>query len=209
MSRKLRHRACAAALLTIAVGPIPALACAFDDGSPAAGLFDRDFLAVNAQASTVYFAITDALAQGLLERSAFQPTEAGAAGYWRAAARINALHRKIAGVVERTGRPAPAMALLLIESSLWAQLTPGPQGLTLSLHVSGARPGDAIVATSEAGLAAVLEGRLPAEIALARGLIAVGGANGDAVKELIAAALAEGNGASAAAPPVRLFGPAR
>ncbi len=209
MLRRRRLQACAGALLTLAAASSAAQPCAFD-GGPAADLFDGDFFAVHPQASVVYFAITDAVAQGVLERSAFGPIEPGPAGYWRAAGRVNALHRKLAAAAERSGGASPAIALLLIESNLWARLAPGPQGLTLSMHATGARPGDTVVATSEAGLAAVLEGRLPAATALERGLIAVDrrGSAGPTVAELIAAALTA-DPAGAAAAPVRLFGPAR
>ncbi|MCC6777433.1 MAG: hypothetical protein IT537_12505 [Hyphomicrobiales bacterium] len=211
MTRKLRQRAFSFALLSLVASPIAARACAFDDGSPAAGLFDRDFFAVNAQASTVYFAITDALTQGLLERAAFQPQEAGSAGYWRAAGRITTLHRRIAAAAQQSesGRATPAMALLLIDSNLWARLTPDTRGLTLAMHATGARPGDVIVATSEVVLAAVLDGHMSVDTALGRGLIALGGAKAADAKELIAAALAAGTASPDATAPVRLFGPAR
>lgn len=213
----LRQRTVAFALLSLVASPIAARACAFDDGSPAAGLFDRDFFAVNAQASTVYFAITDALTQGLLERAAFQPIETGSAGYWRAAGQINAMHRRIAAAAQQSesGRAPPAMALLLIDSNLWARMTADTQGLTLAMHATGARPGDVIVATSEVVLAAVLDGRMSVDTALGRGLIAIStGAKGADAKELIAAALSRDtsskeHAAPKTAAPVRLFGPAR
>ena len=82
------------------------------------------------------------------------------------------------------------------------------------MHTPGARDGDAVIFTSEAGIAAVLDGRLPVKVALDRGLIAVDGPNsaGDTTKELMLAALdaaespASGGDRSG---PVRLFGPAR
>jgi hypothetical protein len=188
----------------------PAAACAFDSGG--AGLFDGNFVAVHPKASVVYFAIVDAVEQGLLDRAAFQPIAPGSSGYWRAVGRVNSLHRLLSAA--SAPQPTTAISLLFIESNLWARFEPGPQGLGVAVHTPGARDGDAVVFTSEAGIAAVLDGRLPVKAALDRGLIAVDGPNsaGDTTKELMLAALdaadslAPGGGRSG---PVRFFGPAR
>jgi hypothetical protein len=212
MSLHLRPAIVMTALLVPLCGSpaTPAAACAFDSG--AAGLFDGNFVAVHPKASVVYFAIVDAVEQGVLDRAAFQPIAPGSSGFWRAVGRVNSLHRLLSAA--SASQPTPAISLLFIESNLWARFEPGPQGLGVAVHTPSARDGDAIIFTSEAGIAAVLDGRLPVKAALDRGLIAIDGPNsaGDTTKELILAALdaaespASGGGRSG---PVRLFGPAR
>jgi hypothetical protein len=200
----------AALLLPLSVAPTPpAAACAFDSGS--AGLFDGNFVAVQPQASVVYFAIVDAVEQGILERSAFQPIAPGSSGYWRAVGRLNGFHRHLSAVT--ASQPTTAISLLFIESSLWARFEPGPQGLGISVHRPGAGEGDVVIFTSEAGIAAVLDGRLPVKVALDRGLIAIDGPDSavDKTKKLLLTAFdaAESPAAGAAGAPMRIFGPTR
>ena len=187
----------------------PAAACAFDSGGP--GLFDGSFVAVHPQASVVYFAIVDAVEQGVLERSAFQPIAPGSSGYWRAVGRLNGLHRLLSAA--SASQTAPAISLLFIESNLWARFEPGSHGLGITVHTPGARDGDVVVSTSEAGIAAVLDGRLPVKVAFDRGLIAVDDTNsaGNRTKQLILTALdaAESPISNAVGAPARFFGPAR
>jgi len=210
MPSKLSAALVVAATLLAAAAASRAIACAFDSGG--AGVFDGSFEAVQPKASVVYFAIVDAVEQGVLDRAAFQTITPGAAGYWQAVGRINGFHRRLAAA--NGSHTAPALSLLFIESNLWARLEPGPQGLTLSVHTPRARDGDVVVLTSEGALAAVLDGRLPVKAALDRGLIALDGeaAGVDRAKALIAAAFDAAPGAPAVAArsaPVRLFGPAR
>jgi hypothetical protein len=189
----------------------PAAACAFDSGS--AGLFDGNFVALHPKASVVYFAIVDAVEQGVLDRAAFQPIAPGASGYWRAVDRVNSLHRLLSAA--SGSQLTTAISLLFIESNLWARFEPGPRGIDIAVHTPGARDGDAVIFTSEAGLAAVLEGHLPVKAALDRGLIAVDGPNSrDRTTDLILAALdapesSAGGTLNGQGAPVRFFGPPR
>jgi hypothetical protein len=209
----MRGHALPTMVLTCALAAVPAppaAACAFDNGS--AGIFGDKFEAVYPKSSVVYFAIMDAIEQGVLERAAFEAIVPGPAGYWRAAGRIAAVHRLIAA----QARPASAISLVFIESNLWARFAPGPQGLDIALHTPGAGDGDVVVLTSEAGIAAVLEGRLSPAVALARGLIAIDGdeAASEQTRELIVTALGRSEQPSAGtigarSAPMRLFGPAR
>lgn len=189
----------------------PAAACAFDSGG--AGLFDGNFVAVHPKASVVYFAIVDAVEQGVLDRAAFQPIAPGSSGYWRAVGRMNSLHRLLLAASAK--QPTVPISLLFIESNLWARFEPGPHGLGIAVHTPGARDGDVVIFTSEAGIAAVLDGRLSVKAALDRGLIAVDGPNsGDRTKDLILAALDAPESSAAGTlngqgAPVRFFGPPR
>ncbi|HEY6703127.1 MAG TPA: hypothetical protein VI010_03460, partial [Xanthobacteraceae bacterium] len=98
-------------------------------------------------------------------------------------------------------------------SDLWARLEPGPRGFGVTPHISGAREGDIGVVTSEGAIGAVLDGRLPTEVALDRGLIVVDGkaAGGEALRGLMIASLGDASASAmtAAREPMRLFGPAR
>jgi hypothetical protein len=197
---------------TLATTPSLAAACAFDNGS--AGIFGDKFEAVHPKSSVVYFAIMDAIEQGVLDRAAFAAIVPGPAGYWRAAGRIAGVHRLISATAAKLPQPQRAISLVFIESNLWARFTPAAQGFDLALHTPAAGDGDVVVLTSESGIAAVLDGQLPVRLALERGLIAIDGADGERTRELIIAALEQ----DAAPPagtvgarnaPVRLFGPAR
>ena len=91
----------------------------------------------------------------MLDRTAFQPIAPGSSGYWRAVGRVNNLHRLLSAA--SASQPTTAISLLFIESNLWARFEPGPQGLGVAVHTPGARDGDAVIFTSEAAIAAVLD----------------------------------------------------
>src|SRR2546423_1562820 len=75
--------------------PQPAAhACAFDSGA-SIGLFDGSFEAKYPTSSEVYFAIIDAIDQGLLQRSELEVVTPGPAGYWRAAARLKSIQQRL------------------------------------------------------------------------------------------------------------------
>jgi hypothetical protein len=214
MSRNLCRPAFTAVTLCLLLGASasPAAACAFDGGA-AAGLFDGSFEARYPKSSTVYFAIVDAVEQGILEKSAFQPVTPGPAGYWKAVGRLDSMARRLSAVAARS-HPEQAISVVFIESNLWARFEPGAQGYGMTAHIAGARQGDVVLVTSEGGIAAVLDGRLPVEAALERGLIAIDAepAAGEAIKALMLVALGGPEPAAAASArnaPARLFGPAR
>ena len=212
MVRNLCPPAFAATTLCLLLGTSapPAGACAFDGGA-SAGLFDGSFEALYPQSSTVYFAIVDAVEQGLLDKSTFQPVTPGPTGYWKAVSRLDGVARRLSAGALRA-QPEQAISMVFIESNLWARFEPGPQGFGMTAHTAGARQGDVVVVTSESGIAAVLDGRLPVSVALDRGLIAIDGepAAREAIKGLMMAALGSVEPpAGARNAPTRLFGPAR
>jgi hypothetical protein len=61
----------------------------------------------------------------------------------------------------------------------------------MDVHITAAQPGDAVLVTSEAVLAAILDEGLPISAALDRGMVAVGGelAAADAVRRSLALTL--------------------
>jgi hypothetical protein len=217
MSPRLHPVVCLAAMLFAWSGAASsrAHACAFDGGA-ANGLFDGNFVALYPKSSVVYFAIIDAVEQGVLDRSAFEPIVPGPSGYWRAVGRLRDTQARLSAAAEGSPRPGSAVSLVFIESDLWARFEPAAQGFELAAHTPGARAGDVVVVTSEGGLAAIMDGRLPASVAFERGLIAVDGdeAARSAVQALLLAAFdpvqssqlrTTGTGHA----PVRLFGPRR
>jgi len=215
MSVNPRSAAALAAIAALLAGApaSPARSCAFDNG--AAGVFGATFNAEHPKFSLVYFAIVDAVDQGLLEKTAFEPITPGPTGYWRAVGRLQDIQRRLSAVAAARSLPRPAISLVFIESKLWARFEPRPQGFSLTPHAAGPVEGDVVLFTSEGGIAAVLEGRISPEAALDRGLIAIDGEAGgqDVVGKLLAAALAPaaspspGEGGRSA--PMRLFGPSR
>ena len=190
-------------------------ACAFDGGA-AVGLFDGSFVALYPKSSVVYFAIVDAVDQGVLDRSAFEPIVPGPSGYWRAVGRLRDIAQRLSAAAASLPRLDAAISLVLVESDLWARFEPTEQGFELAAHTSGPRPGDIVVVTSEGGLAAVMEGRLAASAAFERGLIAVDADDGAraAVQALMLAALDPAQSAQLQSPaarraPMRFFAPRR
>jgi hypothetical protein len=210
MILNLRRKTLLAAAMLVAGASLAgaSLAGACNYHGESLGVFDGNFRALYPKSSVVYFAIMDAVEQGLLERSAFEPAALG--GYWNAVARLDEIARRLPAA---STPDAPAMSLVFIESDLWARYESGPQGYAVTVHTPGPRAGDVMVVTSEAGVAAMFDGRMPVTVALERGLIALDGEDAarDAVERLLVVAFETRPPASASArnAPVRLFGPPR
>jgi hypothetical protein len=137
--------------------------------------------------------------------AAVDPASAGRAGYWRAVGHLTALQRALSAAHDESRTP---VSVLFIDSGLWARLTPAADGFSMDVHTDGAKPGDAVVVTSEPVLAAILEKRLSAADALERGLIAVDGSAAEHYRRAMTTAF------ETPAPPadggmraVRMFGP--
>jgi hypothetical protein len=191
----------------------PAHACAFDSDA-SVGLFGSGFQTKYPKSSEVYFATIDALEQGVLPRSAFDVVT-GSAGYWRAAGRLKSLQLRLSTVAELGSRPGRAISIVFIESDLWARLEREPQGFDLVLHTPGAREGDVVVVTTEGAVAAIMDGRLSADVAFERDLVAIDSDAGSRalVQKLLMNAFESAPNASPTADgraaPMRFFGPRR
>jgi len=146
--------------------------------------------AAHPRSIAVALAIRDAVDGGTLGREAVAPVAKGAAGFWRVAGRLKTFH----GLLARgDGSSLPSLSILLVDSNLWARVARGARGSALALHTPAAPPGESVIVTSGAVLAALLDGHLAAEEALARGLMQVDGP-GDAAgatRTAIMAALAK------------------
>jgi hypothetical protein len=126
---------------------------------------------------------------------------------------MNMLRQRLSNAADASP-PEFAISLVFIESGLWSRFEPGPRGLDIIPHVSGPREHDVVLFTSEGSIAAMLDDRLPASVALARGLIVIKaeGTAHAAIERLILAAFDPATPAhheSGRSAPVRLFGPAR
>lgn len=199
--------AAALLLLSSGVAAPPSFACGFD------GLLGDGFSAEHPKSIAVAFAISDAVAGGIVSKTAMAPTVQGSQGYWRAVGRIRSFQNLLSasGIV---GAEAPGISLLFVDSKLWSKLTPSPQGYALEVHTSGASPEDVVVVTSETIFASVLDGSMPIEKALDLGLVVIDGKQ-DKTAALRTTMLTAADRAKAGvvpaspAMPIRLFGPAR
>lgn len=193
-------------LLTSGLAAPPSFACGFD------GILGDGFSAEHPRSIAVAFAISDAVAAGIVDKAAVAPIVPGSSGYWRAVGRIGAFHGVLAAA-NVGGAHAQGISLLFIDSKLWARLAPGPQSYALQVHAPGAFPGDVVIVTSEAILAAVLDGTLTAQRALDLGLIAIEGEPDEApaIRDLVISATDRAHGVPVTGRPatlVRAFGPA-
>jgi hypothetical protein len=154
-------------LLLLSAATAPVSACGFD------GVMGASLSAQHPKSLAVVFALRDAVDSGALDKAALAPIERGPKGYWRAAAHVQELQRRLAGAKMRGA--APSFALLFIESQLWSRLKTTATGFDLELHAAGAEPQDVVIVTNETVLASLLDGALSTQTALDRGLVALDG----------------------------------
>lgn len=198
-----------AALLLLASGAAgpPANACGFD------GIMGDAFSAEHPKSIAVAFAISDAVAARIVDKTAMIPIDPGSRGYWRAVGHISSFQRLLPATGD-AGAQSPGISLLFIDSKLWSRLSPGPKGYELQVHTSGASPDDVVIVTSETILAAVLDGTIEVNKALDLGLIAIDGKpdQTETIRHILLAAMDRartGVVAGNRAMPIRLFGPTR
>jgi hypothetical protein len=117
----------------------------------------------------VAFALRDAADAGVID-GVVVPRAGDTLGYSRSVWRLRAFGARLHAAF---GAEPPTVAVLLVESGLWARFTPGPGGYQLTAHGTGAETGDVVLITGESALAAVLDGRLAASEAIGRGLVEV------------------------------------
>lgn len=78
--------------------------------------------------------------------------------------------------------PLPPVALVLIESRLWARYSVHDGKVSLAPHAAGPLAGDVVVVTGEPVLKGLLDGSLSAERAVAEGILVVSGSSGSAAR---------------------------
>ena len=89
--------------------------------------------------------------------------------------RANGAMRNFAMALQTAPSDRPPVALVLVEAHLWGRAVPGAGPASWQAHADGPASGDVIVVTGEPALAALLDGRLRWDAAIASGLVVVAG----------------------------------
>ena len=109
----------------------------------------------------VALAVREAADRKLIDPALLDARAAGPLGYARATKRLRDFGLTL------NGKPT---VVLFVESGLWTRFAGG----AAELHATGPQPGDAVIVTSEAVVAAILDGRMSAGEAAQRGLLFTG-----------------------------------
>ena len=159
MSAPTARKAAAVAGVLFALAAQPVVACYFD------GVMSVNWAPLHPQSLTVAMKVREAADEGVLDAALLDPKAAGPLGYLRATQRLRQLGMSLA----ESADAMPPMTVLFVESGLWTRYVNGvPQ-----VHVPGAEAGDIVAVTSEAVVAAMLDGRLSGAEAMRRGLLAL------------------------------------
>jgi len=89
--------------------------------------------------------------------------------------RANGAMRNFATALQSDTSDLPPVAFVLVEAHLWGRSTPAEGRMSWQAHAEGPANGDVIVVTGEPALAALLDGRLRWDAAIASGLVVVAG----------------------------------
>ena len=89
--------------------------------------------------------------------------------------RANGAMRTLAMALQSATPDLPPVALVLVEAHLWGRAVPGAGPMSWQAHTDGPASGDVIVVTGEPALAALLDGRLRWDAAIASGLVVLDG----------------------------------
>jgi len=159
MKPRNRARSSAAALaLSLAIHASPAAACGYH-------AVMSDLVAAHPRSIEVALAVRDALDRGELRELPALPS---ALGYLRASRLLRDFQPLASSVA---GQPARSVAVLLVESGLWARYTASADGVSTEIHAAGPREGDRVIITSEAVLHALVDDGLDAVRAANSGVL--------------------------------------
>jgi hypothetical protein len=89
--------------------------------------------------------------------------------------RANGAMRNFATALQSDASDLPPVAFVLVEAHLWGRAVAGAGKISFQAHAEGPASGDVIVVTGEPALAALLDGRLRWDAAIASGLVVVAG----------------------------------
>ena len=89
--------------------------------------------------------------------------------------RANGAMRNLAMALQSDAPGLPPVAFVLVEAHLWGRAVPGAGRISFQAHADGPASGDVIVVTGEPALAALLDGRLRWDAAIASGVVVVAG----------------------------------
>lgn len=164
---KMRTVRSGRALLLVGVAAIgatvcvPASACGYD-------LAIGGVSAVHPSSIPVAVAIGAAVSEGRLAPLVDAPTPI-------ALIRANGAMRNFAMALQSDTSDLPPVAFVLVEAHLWGRAVAGAGKISFQAHAEGPASGDVIVVTGEPALAALLDGRLRWDAAIASGLVVVAG----------------------------------
>lgn len=144
----------------------PAMACGLHGGMV-------DLAAAHPRSIAVALAVRDAIDSAALRSLPALPPSLGLV---RAGWLLRTLSARVPAL---SGASQGTIAVLLVDSGLWARFAVDGAGSLDEMHASGPKPGEPAIITSEATLSALLDGTLTAENAFALGVIVVSTA-GDA-----------------------------
>ncbi len=89
--------------------------------------------------------------------------------------RANGAMRTFATALQSDTSDLPPVAVVLVEAHLWGRALPGVGPQSWQAHADGPANSDVVVVTGEPALAALLDGRLQWDAAIASGLVVVAG----------------------------------
>jgi len=167
VARCARAQAVRRAIAIIAIGALGATASA---GARACGYHVAigGISVVHPSSIPVAVAIHAAVLDGRLAPLADAPAPL-------ALVRANGAMRTFALALQSETPDLPPVALVLVEAHLWGRVVPGAGPTSWQAHADGPANGDVIVVTGEPALAALLDGRLRWDAAIASGLVVVAG----------------------------------
>jgi len=172
-----------AMLLGVVGQAAPSAACGYHGG------LGNSLTPVHPRSIEVAIAIRDSLDRQVIEAPPRLPalTQFASIGRW-----LEQLRQRLAAGADPEA-PPPPIALVLIESRLWARYSMHDGKLSLASHVEGPAAGDIVVLTGEPVLKGLFDGSISAERAIADGILAVDGplSSGAPVEEALRRAFGE------------------
>lgn len=172
----------AALTLFLVASVSPAFACGYD------GLLGSVISQMTPGSIDVSLALYQGVSDGVLDAALVSPDfkkDLLGTGYRRAATHLKKLSEGL------KASPSPPFSLVLVEASLWARFDPTSADKPFAIHLPAATPGDAIVVTGGAVLAAIAAGRITPDEAFRRKLIVIDAPpqTAPAIRDALAAAL--------------------
>lgn len=136
------------------------------------GFLGDGFSALHARSITVAVAIRAAADENLLDSEIVTPKVIDLLALNKANLRLYRLRSALQSGPHSTQTP---FSVLLVESGMWSRYLPDGSELKLAVHTSGPLPGDEVMVTGNAVLAAIEKGRISVQDAIRRGLIVIDG----------------------------------
>jgi len=165
--RRRIRMALGATLLGVVGQAVPGLACGYHGG------LGGGLAPAHPRSIEVAIAVRDALDRQVIEAPPRLPalTQFARIGRW-----LEQVRQRLA-VAGDPEPPLPPIALVLIESRLWARYSPHDGKVALAPHVEGPTTGDVVVLTGEPVLKGLLDGSISVERAIAEGILVVSGSS--------------------------------